>query len=125
MDQTFAHHKAAVQTYLWSWRWRRDPATGAWCRCSFGTDARSLAGEFRRGTPRFPQSSVCALVTNPEVDLVADVLDVLLPEVFAGELDVIHDALELACDIKEGNAGGAGGGRPWRRGSDRPHGLRH
>ena len=103
----FGYHRTAVQNYLGGWRWRADPSTGGWCRCSFGMDARTLAASFKRDTSRFPRSSVCALLANSEVDFVADILDVLLPEVFAGELDVVRNALQLACDIKEDNRWGA------------------
>lgn len=107
MDQMFGYHRTAVQNYLGGWRWRADTSTGGWCRCSFGMDARALADAFARDTNRFPRSSVCALLANPEVNFVADVLDVLLPEVFAGELAVVGNALQLACDVKEDNPWGA------------------
>jgi hypothetical protein len=104
MDQMFAYHQAVVRNYLWRSRWGVD-ASGRSCRCRFGPTARAQATTWRQD-PTFPRNTVCALVEDPAVDLLSGVVDVLLPEPFAGELDLVREALKLACAIEEGNAWG-------------------
>jgi hypothetical protein len=106
MDTMIPRHQEAVRRYLYAWRLRPDPNTGACWSWSFGTDPHNLAAAFKRD-PRFPRFSVCALIENPEVDLLGAVVDVILPEMLAGEFGVVRDALELACDTDQGNWGAA------------------
>lgn len=106
MDTMIPRHQEAVRRYLCARRLRPDPNTGTCCSWSFGTDPHSLAATFKRD-PRFPRFSVCALIENPEVDLLGVVVEVILPEMLAGELSVVRDALELACDVEQGNWGAA------------------
>ena len=100
-DQTFASHLAAVRTYLCSRRWQRDPSSGQCQLYVFNSDVNELARAFHDDKGFFPKSSVCALLTNPAGDLLALAVEVIAPELFPGELSIVHDALEAACAIRD------------------------
>jgi len=104
MDWLTPHHQARDRDYLWRARWGID-ANGRWCRWRFGPTAHTQAAKWRQD-PSFPRDDVCALLEDPAVDLLSPVVDALLPETFTGELDLVREALELACAVEEGNAWG-------------------
>jgi hypothetical protein len=83
---------------------RATPPTGQLVRWTFGPDTKSLANWFKHD-PAFPTAWIFEVANSPAIGVIGDVIDLLLPDPVPGEIDILHDALELACAVEEDNVG--------------------
>jgi hypothetical protein len=81
-----------------------DPVSGHWMRPVFGPDAKRLGQAFKADAT-FPSPWICQVAANPEVDLVGDIIALVLPEPVSGEIDLLREAIDIACGVEEDNLG--------------------
>ncbi|MGH2869489.1 MAG: hypothetical protein ACRDNK_18240 [Solirubrobacteraceae bacterium] len=100
-SDSYDPRQTPLYDYLDGWReWDHDPYTGEWSGRVFGPVGHTLAAQFKKD-PQFPQAWLCSALQSPVVDIVGDVIDLLAPELVAGELDILRGALGLACAKNE------------------------